>query len=34
MGVYQVCSNKGPGVKKIGPTKGVIVFPYMYTVKT
>jgi hypothetical protein len=28
--VYQVCSNKGPGVK-IGPTlAGVIDFPYVY----
>jgi hypothetical protein len=33
VGVYQVCSNKSPGVK-IGPTQGVIVFPFMYKVKT
>jgi hypothetical protein len=29
MGVYQVCSNKGPWVK-IGPALGVIDFPYKY----
>jgi hypothetical protein len=33
MGVYQVCSNKSPGVK-IGPAPGVIDFPYMHIVKT
>jgi hypothetical protein len=31
--VYQVCSNKSPGVK-IGPTQGVIDFPYMFIGKT
>jgi hypothetical protein len=31
--VYQVSSNKCPGVK-IGPAPGVIVFPFMYIVKT
>jgi hypothetical protein len=30
--VYQVCSNKSPGVK-IGPAPGVIVFNYMCIVK-
>jgi hypothetical protein len=33
MGVYQVCSNKNPGVK-IGPAPGVIDFPYMCIAKT
>jgi hypothetical protein len=36
VGVYEICSNKIPGVK-IGPPQGVIVFPYtcmyMYIVK-
>jgi hypothetical protein len=31
--VYQVCSNKRPGVK-IGPPRGVIAFSFMYIVKT
>jgi hypothetical protein len=31
--VYQVCSNKSPGVK-IAPAPVVIDFPYMYVVKT
>jgi hypothetical protein len=33
MGVYQVYSNKCPGVK-IGPAPGVIDFPYMCIAKT
>jgi hypothetical protein len=33
MGVYQVCSNKSPGVK-IGPAPGVIDFPNMCIAKT
>jgi hypothetical protein len=32
MGVYQVCSNKGPWVR-IGPAPGVIDIPYMCIVK-
>jgi hypothetical protein len=35
VGVYQVCSNKNPGVK-IGPARGgggVIDFLYLYIVK-
>jgi hypothetical protein len=31
--VYQVCSNKCPGVK-IGPAPGVIDFSLLYIVKT
>jgi hypothetical protein len=32
MGIYQVYSNKGPGLK-IGPTPGIIDFPCMCKVK-
>jgi hypothetical protein len=33
MDVYQVCSNKSPGVK-IGPAPGDVDFPYMCIAKT
>jgi hypothetical protein len=32
MGVYHICSNKGPGVK-ICSAPGIIDFSYMYKVK-
>jgi hypothetical protein len=32
MGVYQICSNKSPGVK-IGPAPEVIDFIYVYSKK-
>jgi hypothetical protein len=32
MGVYQICSNKSPGVK-IGPAPGVIDFIYVNSKK-